>query len=70
MTKRYAVRTLRLAAHKRRRAALGRKLNMPKDKAGMRAFLAAGMRCAEPVLLTERDGKIVLKDMPSHKQRE
>lgn len=36
----------------------------------MRAFLAAGMRCAEPVLLTERDGKIVLKDMPSHKQRE
>ena len=32
MTKRYAVRTLRLAAHKRRRAALGRKLNLPKDR--------------------------------------
>jgi hypothetical protein len=37
MTKRYAVRTLRLARHKNRRAALGRKLNMPKDKAALRS---------------------------------
>lgn len=73
MTKRYAVRTLRLAQHKRRRAALGRKLNMPKDKAAMRKQVEAMMikhayhLCHQPVLIND-DGTV--QRMPRHKQRE
>jgi hypothetical protein len=62
MTKRYAVRTLRLARHKNRRAALGRKLNMPKDKAALRAMadmmFKAGHQAANPPLLIDSDGRM------------